>query len=319
MSMNKPEISIIVPVFNEHEVLPAFFEELSRVMNNLNSPYEILFVDDGSRDGTFDELLELQKRHQTIKVIRFSRNFGHQSAMTAGLHRAQGRACIIMDGDLQDPPSLIPDMIEYWKQGYDVVYAKRRLREGEGVFKKFTANVFYRIIKKLSGVDIPIDTGDFRLMDGKIVEVLNNLPERNRFIRGLVAWMGYRQIGVEFDRPARMAGETKFSLWKMIRFAVDGITAFSHVPLRLVTLFGFVFLMVSILTGVWIFYVKFVAHTEAPGWTSLMGIIIFLGSIQLLSLGIIGEYLARMFDELKQRPSYLVLDERGFARRNTEQ
>ncbi len=236
--MTVPDLSVIVPVYNEEAVLPEFARVLAETLNPTGLAYETIFVNDGSSDGTAQRLESLHQGDARVKVIEFSRNFGHQSAMTAGLRAAKGRACVIMDADLQDPPSLLVKMLEQWRAGYDVVYAVRRSRDGETFFKKATAALFYRMLRALAGVDIPPDTGDFRLMDRRVVDVLNALPERNRFLRGLVSWIGFRQIGVHFDRPARAAGETKFSFWKMARFALDGLTSFSRVPLRLVTLAG---------------------------------------------------------------------------------
>lgn len=301
-----PELSVIVPVFNEEQILSEFAKVLTETLAPVGLPYEIIFVNDGSSDGTARALDSLRQKDGRVKVIEFSRNFGHQSAMTAGLHAAKGRACVIMDADLQDPPALLVQMVERWRAGYEVVYAVRRSREGETLFKKATAAVFYRMLRVLAGVDIPPDTGDFRLMDRHVVDVLNALPERNRFLRGLVSWIGFRQIGIPFDRPPRMAGETKFSVWKMVRFAVDGLTSFSRVPLRLVTIAGIGAFLSSGGVLAWALWVRFFTDRSVPGWTSLMGIVLLLGGAQLLALGVIGEYLAHIFDEAKGRPSYIV-------------
>lgn len=300
------DLSLIVPVFNEEAVLPEFARVVTETLAPTGLNYEIIFVNDGSSDGTARFLETLVQSDSRVKAIEFSRNFGHQSAMTAGLRTAKGNACVIMDADLQDPPSLLISMVEKWREGYDVVYAVRRSRDGESVFKKTTAAMFYRMLRGLAGVDIPPDTGDFRLMDRRVVDVLNALPERNRFLRGLVSWIGFRQIGIPFDRPARAAGETKFSLWKMLRFAVDGLTAFSRVPLRLVTVAGFgAFLASGGVLG-WALWIRLFTDRSVPGWTSLMGVLLLLGGTQLLALGIIGEYLAHIFDEAKARPTYVV-------------
>ncbi|MBK8870059.1 MAG: glycosyltransferase family 2 protein [Elusimicrobia bacterium] len=300
------DLSLIVPVFNEEAVLPEFARVVTETLAPTGLNYEIIFVNDGSSDGTARFLESLVQSDSRVKAIEFSRNFGHQSAMTAGLRAAKGNACVIMDADLQDPPSLLIAMVEKWREGYDVVYAVRRSRDGESVFKKTTAAVFYRLLRSLAGVDIPPDTGDFRLMDRRVVDVLNALPERNRFLRGLVSWIGFRQIGVPFDRPARAAGETKFSLWKMLRFAVDGLTAFSRVPLRLVTVAGVGAFVASGSVLGWALWVRLYTDRSVPGWASLMGVILLLGGTQLLALGIIGEYLAHIFDEAKARPMYVV-------------
>lgn len=304
--MIDPELSVVVPVFNEEQILPEFAKVLTETLAPMGLLYEIIFVNDGSSDGTARGLDSLRQKDVRVKVIEFSRNFGHQSAMTAGLHAAKGRACVIMDADLQDPPALLIEMVEKWRAGYEVVYAVRRSREGETLFKKATAAVFYRMLRVLAGVDIPPDTGDFRLMDRHVVDVLNALPERNRFLRGLVSWIGFRQIGIPFDRPPRMAGETKFSVWKMLRFAVDGLTSFSRVPLRLVTIAGVGAFLSSGGVLAWALWVRFFTDRSVPGWTSLMGIVLLLGGAQLLALGIIGEYLAHIFDEAKGRPSYII-------------
>jgi glycosyltransferase involved in cell wall biosynthesis len=298
------DLSLIVPVFNEEAVLPEFARVVTETLAPTGLNYEIIFVNDGSSDGTARFLETLVQSDSRVKAIEFSRNFGHQSAMTAGLRAAKGRACVIMDADLQDPPSLLVRMVEQWRAGYDVVYAVRRSREGETVFKKTTAALFYRTLRALAGVDIPPDTGDFRLMDRRVVDVLNALPERNRFLRGLVSWIGFRQIGVPFDRPARAAGETKFSLWKMARFALDGLTSFSRVPLRLVTIAGWalfwragVVLVLGPLGS--IFYREKRSRLDvvdgnrpAPRGCPVAG------------PGVIGEYLAHIFDEAKGRPTY---------------
>ncbi len=301
-----PLLSVIVPVFNEEAVLPAFHRALTAVLGPLGIDYEILFVNDGSTDGTAAGLDALRGTDERVKFLEFSRNFGHQSAMAAGLAFARGRACVVMDADLQDPPELLPRMLELWRGGHEVVFAVRRSRSGETPFKKITAHVFYRLLRVLAGVDIPPDTGDFRLMDRSVVDAVNALPERNRFMRGLVSWIGFRQIGLPFDRPPRAAGETKFSVWKMFRFAVDGLTSFSHVPLRMVTLAGFAAFLGSAALLSWVSYVKFLSRRTVPGWTSLIGVILLLGGAQLLALGVIGEYIARIFDEAKRRPLYLV-------------
>lgn len=297
---------MIVPVFNEEAVLSEFAKVLTETLGPLGLTYEIVFVNDGSSDGTGARLESLRLKDVRVKVIEFSRNFGHQSAMTAGLRAALGRACVIMDVDLQDPPALLIKMIEKWREGYDVVYAVRRSRAGESLFKKATAALFYRTLRVLAGVDIPPDTGDFRLMDRHVVDVLNSLPERNRFLRGLVSWIGFRQVGILFDRPPRAAGETKFSLWKMIRLALDGLTSFSRVPLRLVTIAGVSAFLSSGAVLSWVLWVRFFTDRSVPGWTSLSGIVLLLGGAQLLALGVIGEYLAHIFDEAKDRPTYIV-------------
>jgi dolichol-phosphate mannosyltransferase len=312
--LNEIELSVVVPMFNEEEMVPAFHAEVTRVLKGAGVSFEVIYVDDGSRDGTLDKLRALQAADPAVRVLSFSRNFGHQAAMSAGLDAAAGRAVAIMDGDLQDPPALLPAMMEKWREGFDVVYAVRRSRDGETLFKRFTAHVFYRFLRAAAGIDLPVDTGDFRLVDRKVVDALRALPERNRFLRGLVSWIGFRQTGVPFDRPARAAGETKFSLWKMVRFAVDGITSFSVLPLRLVTATGFLCAGISAVLLGWALYVKLFTDQGVQGWTSIMGVVLFLGGVQLLSVGILGEYVARLVDETKRRPLYLIRDRLGFPR-----
>ncbi|MBL0058327.1 MAG: glycosyltransferase family 2 protein [Elusimicrobia bacterium] len=303
--MNAPDLSVIVPVFNEEAVVPEFARVLVETLTPTGLTFETIFVNDGSSDGTAQRLESLRRGDARMKVIEFSRNFGHQSAMTAGLRAAKGRACVIMDADLQDPPALLVTMVEKWREGYDVVYAVRRSREGNGL-QKVTAALFYRTLRALAGVDIPPDTGDFRLMARRVVDVLNAFPERNRFLRGLVSWIGFRQIGVSFDRPPRAAGETKFSMWKMVRFALDGLTAFSRVPLRLVTMAGVMAFLASGGVLAWALWVRLFTDRSVQGWTSLIAIILLLGGAQLLALGVIGEYIAHIFDEAKDRPTYII-------------
>jgi glycosyltransferase involved in cell wall biosynthesis len=311
--MTSPELSVVVPVYNEEEVLPEFSRVLASVLEPLGISYEVVFVNDGSSDGTATCLETLGSKDDRIRVIEFSRNFGHQSAMTAGLQAVRGRACVVMDADLQDPPDLLGPMMDRWRAGIDVVFAVRRSREGETYFKKASAALFYRVLRVLAGIDIPRDTGDFRLMDRRVVEALNALPERNRFLRGLVAWIGFRQEAIYFDRPPRAAGVTKFSFFKMARFALDGLVSFSRAPLRLVTVVGFGTWGVSVGLLSWALWMRLVAHQTVPGWTSLMAVILFLGGAQLVALGVIGEYIARIFDEAKHRPLYVVRRTAGFA------
>lgn len=311
--MTIPDLSVVVPVFNEEEVLPTFARELSAALAPLGVSYEVVFVNDGSSDGTAERLASLQASDTRVRYIEFSRNFGHQSAMTAGLDAARGRACVVMDADLQDPPDLLGPMLERWRAGVEVVYAVRRSRDGETIFKKMSAALFYRLLRGLAGIDIPRDTGDFRLMDRRVVDALKALPERNRFLRGLVAWIGFRQEALPFDRPARAAGVTKFSFFKMLRFALDGLTSFSRAPLRGVTLAGVAVWVVSMITFSWALWVKYMAHRSVPGWTSLMTVILLLGGAQLVAIGVIGEYIARIFDEAKRRPLYVVRRSVGFT------
>jgi dolichol-phosphate mannosyltransferase len=266
---------------------------------------EILYVDDGSADSSWEKINELAGRDQRVRGLRFARNFGHQAALTAGVDGARGRAVVIIDGDMQDPPEVIPEMVDRWREGFEVVYGQRENRDGETWFKLVTASAFYRILRRITHVDIPVDTGDFRLMGPRAVAAFRALPERNRFIRGLVSWIGFPQTAVKYHRQAREAGETKFPVRKMTRFALDGITSFSYFPLRLATWTGFA---VSIFAFLYIVVVLILKATGVSwlGYTSLMASILFLGGVQLLMIGIMGEYLARIFDEVKRRPLYLV-------------
>lgn len=307
-----PTISIVLPVFNESQTLPALYARLAGVMRRLGESYELVFVNDGSRDGSLDVLKKLAAEDSKMRVVSLSRNFGHQMAITCGLDRARGAAVIVMDADLQDPPELIPTLIERWREGYDVVYAVREERQGESLFKRATAALFYRLIRRLSRVEIPADTGDFRLLSRRAVEGLRATTERNRFVRGLVGWIGYRQTGVRFVREERAAGETKYPFRKMLKFAIDGITSFSFVPLQMATYFGFLISGASFLYIVYAVLQKLLTDRPVTGWTSLMVAMLFLGGVQLITLGIIGEYIGRIYEEVKQRPLYLVDETFGF-------
>lgn len=309
------ELSVAVPVFNEQENIPELYQRLVATLENRVASFEIVFVDDGSRDATWSLVQELAASDARVKGLRFSRNFGHQMAFAAGLDHARGEAVVIMDADLQDPPEVIPELIARWREGYEVVYAVRRARHGEGAFKLLTAKLFYRLLKRITAVDIPLDTGDFRLMDRRAVEAFQRLRERHRFTRGLVAWLGFRQTGVLYDRAARHAGETKYPLRKMIRFAVDAITSFSHVPLQLATWMGFGVSALAFAYIVVVLALK-VVGISWPGYTSLMAAILFLGGVQLVMIGLLGEYLGRVYDEVKHRPLYLVQEEAGEAARD---
>jgi glycosyltransferase involved in cell wall biosynthesis len=299
------ELSIVVPVFNEEETIPELHRRLTEVLGPLVRSYEIVFVDDGSRDASWSLVQGLAERDSHVRGLRFSRNFGHQMAFAAGVDHARGDAVVIMDGDLQDPPELIPKLVEHWREGSEVVYAVRAQREGEGAFKRFTASTFYRILRRITQVEIPMDTGDFRLMGRRAVEAFRRLPERHRFTRGLVAWLGFRQVGVAYNRPPRFAGETKYPIRKMLRFALDAITSFSHVPLQLATVVGFVVSGLAFAYIVVVLVLKFLGISW-PGYTSLMAAILFLGGVQLVMIGVLGEYLGRVYDEVKHRPLYLV-------------
>jgi glycosyltransferase involved in cell wall biosynthesis len=310
-------ISIVVPCLNEEEVLRDTNRRLVAVLDHLPQNFEILYVDDGSTDGTPAILRELQALDERIRVVRFSRNFGHQMAITAGLEHASGDAVAIIDADLQDPPEVITDFVAKWMDGFDVVYGVRSERQGETAFKLWTAKVFYRLIGKLSDTEIPLDTGDFRLMGRHVVDALLAMPERDRFVRGLVSWLGFSQAAVPYRRAARAAGATKFSLFKMLRFATDGIVSFSVLPLRLATWVGFAASGIALL-GILITVVERLMGVEGlvKGWASILVAILFIGGVQLICMGIIGEYVGRIYGESKRRPLYVVRERMGFQTRS---
>lgn len=305
--------SVVAPVFNEAETLPEFYKQIVEVMEQLGETFELILVNDGSRDNSIAIMRQLHSRDPRVKLISFSRNFGHQIAITAGIDFAQGQAVIVIDSDLQDPPSVIKDMIAKWKEGYEVVYAVRAKRQGETAFKLLTAKLFYRLITKITSVDIPQDTGDFRLMDRAAIDVLKSMREHHRFMRGLSAWVGFNQIGVEYVRHERFAGSTKYPLKKMVKFAMDAITGFSYVPLQLATSVGFVVSMLSLVGMIAAIVTRLLGH-ELVGQGTTLVIVLFLGGIQLMFLGVIGEYLGRIYDEVKGRPLYIVGELRGFER-----
>lgn len=304
----KPLLSIVVPVFKEASILPIFHQRLSAVLNKLSYLSEIIYVNDGSSDNSFSVLQDLQKQDARIGILDLSRNFGKEIALSAGLDFAKGDAVIVIDADLQDPPELIPVLISRWKEGFDIVYAKRHARKGESWFKKTTAYLFYRLINKISTVQMPKDTGDFRLLSRRTVEALKRMPERRRFMKGLFAWIGYPQIAVMYERDPRIGGETKWNYWKLWNFAIEGITSFTIAPLKLATYIGFTTALVAFFYGMMIIYKTLCFGESVQGYPSLMVVILFLGGVQLITLGIIGEYLGRTFDEVKQRPLYLLND-----------
>jgi dolichol-phosphate mannosyltransferase len=309
-------ISVIVPCYNEEEVLHTTHQRLSDVLNALHGyRYELIYVNDGSRDQTLPMLRQIAAGNDHVRVLSFSRNFGHQIAITAGLDYCSGDAAVVIDADLQDPPHLIADMVRAWEQGAEVVYGKRRDREGETFFKLFTARLFYRFINRLADVDIPLDTGDFRLMDRKALDAFLKLRERNRFVRGMVAWVGFKQTALEYDREARFAGTTKYPFRKMMRLATDAIMGFSNVPLRLASIVGFVTSFLAFAGILYALYAKLFTDETVAGWTFLMIAILLIGGITLVVLGIIGEYIGRIYSEIKQRPLYLIQEQIGFTGR----
>ncbi|MBR2499484.1 MAG: glycosyltransferase family 2 protein [Clostridia bacterium] len=305
--------SIVIPAYNEELVINESYKRLKAVMDTTNESYELIFVNDGSRDKTGAMLSEICDNDKNVKMIDFSRNFGHQTAITAGMDNSSGQAVVVIDADLQDPPEVILDMIAKWKEGYDVVYGKRGKRKGETFFKLFTAKVFYRFLKSMTTVDIPVDTGDFRLIDRKVCDALSSLSEKNRYVRGLVSWVGFRQTDVTYVREERFAGETKYPLKKMIKFALDGITAFSYKPLKLSTYLGFLLSLGSFLYLIAVICIKLFTDMAVSGWASTLSVTLFFNGIILIMLGIMGEYVGRIYDESKNRPLYIIREKKGFS------
>lgn len=303
-----PEISIIAPVFNEEQNITPLYERISRVVTELNASYEIIFVNDGSRDRSMEIIRQLALSDSKVKFINFSRNFGHQIAVSAGLDACNGKQIVIIDADLQDPPELIADMRNRLNAGYEVVYARRRTRQGESMLKRATAKAFYRLLQRITSVPIPVDTGDFRIMDRKIVEVLKRMPEQEKFLRGQIAWAGFRQTFIEYDRDSRNAGRTGYTFRKMFRLALDGITGFSNLPLKFATVTGFLVSGIAFLMALYALYSRFIIKEYVPGWTSLMLTVLFIGGVQLISIGIIGEYISRLGTNLRRRPLYVISD-----------
>ncbi|WP_432786504.1 glycosyltransferase family 2 protein [Oligella sp. MSHR50489EDL] len=310
--VNQPasvELSLVIPVYNEKPVIPMLLERLKQVMSGLDLSYEIVLVDDGSRDGSGELMYRLALTDSTLHVLRLSRNFGKEAALTAGLDHARGEAVIIMDADLQDPPELIPQMLAYWREGYDVVSMKRRSREGETRFKTWSAHCYYRMLNKISDVDIPTDTGDFRLMSRHALEALKQLPERNRYMKGLFAWIGMKTKVVEYDRHARVAGKSKWDYFALVGLAFEGITSFSRSPLRIAMALGVFIAMAGFLFGLWIVIKTLMLGEMVPGYPSIIALVTFLGGVQLMTVGLLGEYVGKIYYESKQRPIYLLSDE----------
>lgn len=304
-----PDISVVVPVHNEEGNLAVLHQRLTGVLQGLAPEYEILFVNDGSQDRSLAILRELSKSDRHVRYLDLSRNFGHQVAVMAGLDHCQGKAVVIIDADLQDPPELIADLYRRHKEGFEVVYARRKQRKGEGFLKKWTARMFYRLMRRLTKIDIPLDTGDFRIIDRKVVDVLKQMPEQNKFLRGQISWAGFRQTSVEYDRDERLSGRTSYTYAKMIRFALDGITAFSEAPLRFITLAGFCVSGIAFLLIIYALLSYFFSSGYQTGWASQMVSFLFIGGIQLIGIGIIGEYLARIGANVRQRPLYIVAED----------
>jgi glycosyltransferase involved in cell wall biosynthesis len=298
--------SIVAPIYNELDTLPELYRRIKEAMEANGEPWELLLVDDGSTDGSTEKIRELAKHDPKVRPVLFARNFGHQIAITAGWDFSRGAAVVTIDGDLQDPPEIILDLARKWKEGYEVVYAVRAEREGESWFKKFTASMFYRIIYRITDVKIPVDTGDFRLMDRKVVDVLKQMRERHRFPRGMSAWVGFRQIGVDYRRSSRYAGQTKYPFSKMLRLAINAITSFSYFPLQVATFFGFFSAGLAILAIPLVIYLRMAGIPQFTGQATTLIAVLFLGGVQLISLGILGEYIGRLYDEAKGRPLYIL-------------
>ena len=298
--------SIIAPIYNELDNLPELYRRVKEVLDTTGEPWELVLVDDGSTDGSTDVIRELGEKDKRVRPVIFARNFGHQIAITAGWDYARGDAVVIIDADLQDPPEVILEMAKKWKEGYEVVYAVRAEREGESWFKLWTASLFYRIIYRITDVEIPLDAGDFRLMDRKVVDVMKSMRERHRFPRGMSAWVGFKQIGVEYKRMARQAGETKYPFRKMLRLAINAVTGFSYFPLQVATIIGFIAAGIAILAIPVVAYMRMTGSQAFFGQATTLIAVLFLGGVQLISLGILGEYIGRLYDEAKGRPLYIV-------------
>jgi dolichol-phosphate mannosyltransferase len=308
-----PELSAVVPVYNEEGSLRELYRRLTTVLESMSVSYDLIVVDDGSGDRTSELIAELSQSDSRVRGVHFSRNFGHQAALTAGLQHARGQAVVVLDGDLQDPPELIPELVSRWREGFQVVCAQRRQRGGEGWIKRSAAYLFSRTLRKITRFEIQADTGDFCLMDQAVVRLLNQMPERNRYVRGLRAWVGFRQTTVPFDRPPRFAGEPKYNFAGSLGLAVNGILALSKFPLRVATYFGLLVSLASFLLGIWYIIQRMTGNTSLiRGWASTVVIVLFLGGVQLLTIGIIGEYLSRIYDEVKQRPLFVIRDKVGF-------
>jgi dolichol-phosphate mannosyltransferase len=307
-----PKYSLIIPIYNEEETIPELYRRVSDVMDSLDDSVELILINDGSRDRSLKLMRELQERDARVCYISFARNFGHQAAVTAGLNFARGQVIVVLDADLQDPPELIPKMIESWQAGYHVVYAQRTKRKKESWFKRLTAYVFYRLLRRLADVDIPADTGDFCLMDRQVVDVLNSMPERNRYIRGLRAWIGFRQTAVKFERDPRFAGEVKYTFKKSLALAINSLVSFSKIPLRISTYLGLFSALIALLMALLVLYWR-LQQPDSPvtGLATILIAVFFLGSVQLISIGILGEYIGRIYEEVKGRPAYTIAEIAG--------
>lgn len=305
----RPTLSLVIPIFNEEEIIPELHSRLSAFLAQINVSWEVVFVDDGSMDDSLPLLKGLAAQEGRYRIVSFARNFGHQIAITAGVDYAEGRAVVVMDADLQDPPEVVREMLAQYDKGFDVVYGVRTRRHGETLFKKLTAAAFYRLMRMMIGFDLPLDTGDFRLMSRRVVLTLRSLRERHRFVRGMVAWIGFRQTSVHYERQGRFAGETKYPLSKMLRFAIDGITSFSILPVRMATWLGVLAGFSAVVIGLWALYEKMMNGQTVQGWTTIMVLVAAASSAQLLMTGVLGEYVGRIYEEVKRRPLYTVQEE----------
>ena len=309
LASNQPTFSVVGPVYDEVETLRDFYDRVQAAMDAIGEPWELVLVDDGSTDGSSDVIRDLAFEDIRVRPVLFSRNFGHQIAVTAGMDYSRGQAVVIIDTDLQDPPELISELAEKWREGYEVVYAVRTEREGEGWFKRATAAVFYRVINRITEVDIPVDAGDFRLLDRKVVEALKKMREHHRFPRAMTAWVGFKQIGVNYKRSARRAGKTKYPFRKMLTLAINAVTGFSYFPLQLATYFGFLSAALAIVAIPIVIYLRLSGRGELSGQATTLIAVLFLGGVQLISLGILGEYIGRLYDEAKNRPLYILREQ----------
>ncbi len=317
--MTKKLLSIIVPVYNEQEVIDETYKRLTAVFKDYFMDVEYIFINDGSKDNTYFKLRDMAKNNPDVRVISFARNFGHQIAITAGMDYAKGDAVVIIDADLQDPPEVILEMVKKWEEGYEVVYGKRLKREGETFFKKFTAKMFYRFLDSMTDVKLPVDVGDFRLIDRKVCDAMKSLPERSRYVRGLVSWVGFKQTSVEYRREKRFAGETKYPLKKMLKLAGDGIFSFSYKPLKLATFVGMLVSAFSFIYLIVVLIQKFAKPDVVSGWASSMAVSLFFNGVMLIVIGIMGEYVGRIYEEVKARPLYVVGEFMGFEKDKKEE
>ncbi len=309
---DRPLLSLVVPFYNEEPTIEAFHSRIVPVLQGTGESFEVICVNDGSRDKTADMLDALSARDPRFKAAHFSRNFGHQAAVTAGVHLAKGQCAIIIDADLQDPPELIESLLAKWREGFDIVYAQRRARTGEGRMKRATAFLFYRALARITETEIPLDTGDFCLLDRKVIDVMNAMREHNRYLRGLRAWVGFRQAAVEFDRRERYAGASKYPFRRMVRFALDGVFSLSWAPLRMAIWLGLVSALISILVAVVLLVGKLTGSYDSPGFAAMVAVVLFLSGVQLVCIGAVGEYIGRIYDEVKERPLYIIARKSGF-------